>query len=104
MKSEKGNFNSFVFAFILFSCASNQTNKRYENYLRSTGTITYVRPARLTNHGMVDIKYDIKFVTKDGKEYTQTNCDILHKNYSVNDTLTIYYNPENPSDPLIDRR
>jgi hypothetical protein len=53
---------------------------------------------------MVDIKYDIKFVTKDGKEYTQTNCDILHKNYSVNDTLTIYYNPENPSDPLIDRR
>jgi hypothetical protein len=92
-----------IIANLLIGCASDYRSKPNE-YIPSKGTITYVRPARLTNHGMVDTKYDIKFTARDGKVYTHTNCDISKKDYSINDTLTIYYNPHNPDDPIIDHK
>lgn len=75
-------------------------NLKNQNYLKTDATVTDVKmtqEAYLDNDGnQVEAEYSatIKY-TVDGKDYTGT-LDNVGK-YNIGDTITIYYNPSDPS-------
>lgn len=64
--------------------------------------VIQVYPARVSRYGVKVPRYALKFANLNGKEYTQHNVE-LSDTYKVNDTLTVFYNPANPDDPVIDK-
>jgi hypothetical protein len=91
------------FSVVLSAYFINENKNNYDKYIPAKAIITHIRPARLTNYGIINTQYDIRFIANDGKQHNRSNCHLVRENYSVNDTLTIYYNPDDFDDPITDK-
>lgn len=93
--------------FILRKSRNEKThfNEKYKNYKETHGNIIK-KQQRIGSKAKVLITYTVSYVAEDGKEYKQTSNNVgngLANSYETGDTLTVFYNPSNPYDPITDR-
>ena len=77
---------------------------QYKNYIAVPGKIMN-KQQRVGSKSRVIITYTIQYKTLDDIAYSQTvrNLDeTIAGSYDKGDTLTVYYNPSNPNDPIVD--
>jgi hypothetical protein len=79
-----------------------QKAETLKNYIATEATIIQVQPARMTSYGVKPARNSIRFKGLNGETYTQYNCT-LTGNWKMNEKVTVYYNPQNLQDPVIDR-
>ena len=86
---------------IIFGVVMFCINMKNQNYIKIDSTVTEVNKIQEayldTDGNQVEAEYSatVKY-TVDGKEYTNTLDNVGKLN--VGDTMTIYYNPDNPSE------
>ena len=113
-KMKKASYFIYVIiaigGILFFILNKSKTEKKafreeYKNYVGTPGKITD-KKQRLGPKAKVLITYSVEYTAQDGKEYKQTSSNVgngLANSYEPGDTLTVYYNPLNPYDPIIDR-
>ncbi|MBC9913107.1 DUF3592 domain-containing protein [Chitinophaga varians] len=74
--------------------------KKYKNYLPVTASITDKLAGRVSRYGAKPTRYHLVFTAKDGKKYTASNIT-LGEELQPGDTVTVYYNPDNPGDEVV---
>jgi hypothetical protein len=105
----KTNLTWVIAALVLASLAftgwryiqQGHANKlKYKSYLSAKATVLQRMPERVTRYGAKQARYILAFNLQDGSPYQSGNC-MIGGGYKAGDTLTIYYNPANPSDEII---
>lgn len=104
----KSNVSWLIAAFIIVSVCitawqyiqKRQTTKeKFSKYVAAQATVIDRMPERVTRYGVKQSRYTVSFKDANGKQYTLSDCE-LGTNHKPNDTLTIYYNPQNPADEI----
>lgn len=97
-----------VTIFLIFNKSKNEKQafkEQYKNYVSAPGKITD-KKQRIGPRAKLLVTYTVAYKTQDGKEYKQTSSNVgngLADSYGAGDTLTVFYNPLNPYDPVVDR-
>lgn len=96
---------TLFFIFNKSKTEKKEFKEQYKNYIPAAGRITD-KKQRMGPRARVLITYTVAYTARDGKEYKQTSTDVgtgLANSYETGDTLTVFYNPSNPNDPVMDR-
>lgn len=94
--------------FFIYSRSTSRNSEvkdEFKTYVPASGKIIN-KQQRVGSKARVIITYTIQYTASDGKMYKQTTRnvdDALAGSYENGDTLTVFYNPSNPNDPIIDR-
>lgn len=96
---------TLLFIFNKLKNEKKEFKEQYKNYISTAGKIIDKRQ-RIGPKAKVLITYMVAYTAQDGKEYKQTSTNVgngLANSYETGDTLTVFYNPLSPYDPVIDR-
>lgn len=86
-----------------FYLEQNSTKEEQsDNFIPTEATIIQVFPARISRFGVKPPRYGLSFTALDGNTYVQYNCELggVHK---LNDKVRIFYNSQNPDEPVLDK-
>lgn len=76
---------------------------KYKNYHTATATIERKVAGHIGRHGVKPNTVDLKFTTANG-QIIEVQHVVISKELQIGDTLTIYYNPTQPSVDLQTQR
>jgi len=76
---------------------SNAKQERFKKYVPAKAVIDDVFPVRVSRYGAKAGHVNLTILAADGKKISRVNCHI-GDNYKVHDTITVYYDPSQPTD------
>jgi len=74
--------------------------EKYKSYIQAKAIVYQKSAPRVSRYGTKAGNYIITIVDAQGKESMRANCD-LGGAYEVNDTLTVYYDPNKATSEVV---